>query len=175
MSIDETTSDRNKFTFLGIIDSDGVTKPFSSEEENYFIEQFEQEAYNSRKELKNNSGITSHKHDDLDEWINKIIDDQTLSQLDQYRNEFAHRLDSLENLKRELQIRPPQSIEKMLDILSIVLAKYNECFQSILSYTKSQHYLGVRGLKYDSLSRLKLADSMIKRKKLNNENSSDIN
>ncbi len=176
--IDNTPSDRSTFTFLGNIDSDGVERPFSSEEENDFIEQFEQEAYNSRKELRNNSGITSHKHDDLNEWINKILDDKILSQLDQYRNEFAHRLDSLENLKRELPIRHPQSIEsieQMLDIVSIVLTKYNDRFQTILGYTKSQHYLGVKGLKYDSLSRLKLADSMIQRKKLNNDNSSDIN
>ncbi|MDJ0727732.1 MAG: hypothetical protein QNJ38_21735 [Prochloraceae cyanobacterium] len=83
--IDETPSDRNTFTFLGILGFDGVKKPFSPEEENDFIEQFEQKAYNSRKKLRNNSGITSHKHDDLDEWINKIIDDETLSQLAQYQ------------------------------------------------------------------------------------------
>lgn len=172
--IDKTPRDRNTFTFLYTIGSDGIKRLFSSEEENNFIEQFEQKAYNSRKELRNNSGITSHKHDDLDEWINKIIDDETLSQLDRYRNEFAHRLDSLENLKRELQIRQPQSIEQMLNIVSKVLVKYNECFQTILGYTKSQHYLGVKRLKYDSLSRLKLANSIIKRKKLDNDNSSDI-
>ena len=168
--IDNAPSDRSTFTFLGNIDSDGVERPFSSEEENDFIKQFEQKAYNSRKELRNNSGITSHKHDDLNEWINKILDDKILSQLDQYRNEFAHRLDSLENLKRELPVRHPQSIEieKMLDIVSIVLAKYNECFQSILGYTNSQPYLGFKGLKYDSLSRLKLADYIIKRKNSNN-------
>ena len=125
--IDKTPSERNTFTSLGTIGSDGIKRPFSSEEENDFIEQFEQEAYNSRKELRNNSGITSHKHDDLDEWINKIIDDETLSQLAQYRKEFAHRLDSLENSKRELPNREPHShsIEKMLDIVSIVLTKYN--------------------------------------------------
>ena len=103
------------------------------------------------------------------------MDDEILSQLDKYRNEFAHRLDSLDNLKRELQNRQPKDIEEILNIINTALNSYYKCFQNILGYTKSQHYLGVTGLEYDSLSRLKLAESIIKKKKLNNDDSSDIN
>lgn len=171
---DQTPRDKNTYSFLGIIGSEGIKREFNSEKENYFIEKFEQKAYNSREKLKQQSGITSHKHEDLDQWVNKILDDEILSKLSQYRKEFAHRLDSLENLKRELEFRHPQSIEEMLDIVSVALNKYSECFQTILGYTKSQRYLGIKGIKYDSLSRLKLEYSIIRQRKANKENSSNI-
>ncbi|MEM8723259.1 MAG: hypothetical protein AAGE84_28900 [Cyanobacteria bacterium P01_G01_bin.39] len=142
-------------------------RPFTREEEDNFIKKREAEAYRSREALKKDSGITSYKHDDLDEWKNKILslDDGILSQLAQYRKEFAHRLDSLDNLKRELDVRQPQDIEEMLNTVSAALNSYYECFQNILGYTTSQHYLGVKGLMYDSLSRLKLADHILRKRK----------
>ena len=93
------------------------------------------------------------------------MDDEILSQLNKYRKEFAHRLDSLDNLKRELDNRQPQDIEEMLDTVSKALNSYYECFQNILGYTKSEHFLGITGLEYDSLSRLELAESILRRKK----------
>ena len=54
----------------------------------------------------------------------------------------------------------------MLNTVSTALDSYYKCFQDILKYTKSQHCLGVRGLQYDSPSRLQLADSILKRKKV---------
>lgn len=171
---DRTPRDRNTYSFLGTIDSEEIKREFTSEEENDFIKRLEQEAYNSREKLKLESGITSHKHEDLDQWVNKILDDETLLKLSQYRKEFAHRLDSLENLKRELQFRDPQSIQEMLNIVSVALNKYSKCFQTILGYTKSQQYSGIKGIKYDSLSRLKLADKIIRQRKANKENSSNI-
>lgn len=163
--IDKTPSNRNTFKFLGICQSNGKMRPFTLEEENNFINQVEEEAYKSRERLKRDSGITSYKHNDLDEWKNTILDRKILSELTKYRQEFAHRLDSLDNLKQELEVIKPQCIEKMLDIVSELLNSYYKCFQNILGYTKSQDYLGVQGLKYDSLSRLKLADSIINTRK----------
>lgn len=163
--IDKTPRDRNTYEFLGIFDSDGEMRPFTRDEENDFIEKREEEAYKNRKALRKDSGIISHQHNDLDEWIDKILNDGILSQLARYRKEFAHRLDSLDNLKRELEIRQSQDIEEMLNTVSVALDSYHKCFQNILNYTKSQHYLGVKGLRYDSLSRLKLADSIPKKEK----------
>lgn len=163
---DKTPSDRNTFEFLGFIDSNLEERPFTLEEKNDFIKKYEEEAYKSREALKRDSGIISHKHNDLDEWKNKILDDEILSQLDKYRNEFAHRLDSLDNLKRELQNRQPKDIEEILNIINTALNSYYKCFQNILVYTQSQQYLGVKGLKYDSLSRLKLAESIINEEKV---------
>jgi hypothetical protein len=162
---DKTPSDRNRYEFLGCFNSDREIRPFTMEEENDFIEKREEEAYKCREALKKDSGITSHQHNDLDEWINKVLDDRILSQLERYRKEFAHRLDSLDNLKRELEIRQPQDIQEMIDTVSVALNSYYKCFQNILGYTKSSHYLGVKGLRYDSLSRLKLADSILKKDK----------
>lgn len=162
---DKTPSDRNTYHFLGVFKSNGEMRPFTLEEENNLIEECEEEAYKSREALKRDSGITSHKHIDLDEWKNKILDDKILSQLAQYRKEFAHPLDSLDNLKRELQIRQPKDIEEILNTVNTVLNSYYKCFQNILGYTKSEHYSGVTGLEYDSLSRLKLADSIIEKEK----------
>ena len=94
---------------------------------------------------------------------NNILDNEILSQLAEYRKEFAHRLDSLDNLKRELDIRQPDDIKEMLDTANAALNSYYECLQNILGYTTSQHYLGVKGLRYDSLSRLKLAASILEK------------
>ena len=163
--VDKTPSNRDNYEFLGMIDSDGEMRPFTLEEKNDFINRHDEEAYKSREALKRNFGINSHKHNDLDEWMNKILDDEILSQLAKYRKEFAHRLDSLDNLKRELDNRQPQDIEEMLNTILKALTSYYECFQSILGYTKSQHYLGVKELRYDSLSRLKLAESILRREK----------
>ncbi|MFM2315391.1 MAG: hypothetical protein RLZZ04_4669 [Cyanobacteriota bacterium] len=166
---DKTPSDRNNYEFLGCFNSDGEMRPFTIEEKNDLIEKMEEEAYKCKEALKKDSGITSHQHSDLDEWINKVLDDKILSQLEQYRKEFAHRLDSLDNLKRELEIRQPQDIQEMIDTVSVALNSYFKCFQNILNYAKSQHYLGVKGLEYDSLSRLKLADSILEKEKPQDE------
>jgi hypothetical protein len=162
---DKTRSDKNTYEFLGCFNSDEEIRPFVMEEKNDFIEKMEEKAYKCREALKKDSGITSHQHDDLDEWINNVLDDRILFQLEQYRKEFAHRLDSLDNLKRELEIRQPQDIEEMIDTVLVALNSYYKCFKNILVYTRSQHYLGVRNLRYDSLSRLKLADSILKQEK----------
>jgi hypothetical protein len=157
---DKTPSDRNRSEFLGCFNSDEEMRPFTMEEENDLLEKMDEEACKSREALKKDSGITSHQHNDLDEWMNKVLDDKIFIQLQKYRKEFAHRLDSLDNLQRELEIRQPQDIQEMIDTVSVALNSYYKCFQDILGYTRSQHYLGVKGLRYDSLSRLKLADSI---------------
>ncbi len=157
--VDETSRDIKRYTFSYIFCSDGK-REFTPEEQREFIERSEERAYKARKESRDNSGITSCKHEDLDEWVDQIQNDTTLSQLDQYRNEFAHRLDSLDNLKRELQFESlNERIKEILDTISVVLVKYNKSLNNILGYTKSQHCLGIPGFEYDSLSRLKLWDS----------------
>ena len=171
--IDKTPSYRDTYTSSYIVSSDGRKRPLTQDKKNHLNNRSERKANESGEALKQNYGITSHKHDDLDKWISKIPDDGILPKLEQYRNEFAHRLDSLENSKRELQNRQPQNIEEMLDTISEVLNSYFQCFQNLLSYTTSQHYMGIEGLRYDSLYRLKLADNLFRTEKSkNNQNSS---
>ena len=164
---DKTPSNRDNYE-LGTLDSNGEIVQLAEEEDN-IINRIEKKAYKSREALKQNSGITSHNHNDLDEWVDKILDDETLSQLERYRKEFAHRLDSLDRLKRELNNSQPQDIKEMLDTVSKALNSYYKCFQNLLGYTKSQRYIRIRGLRYDSLSRLKLADSISRKEKAKNK------
>jgi hypothetical protein len=158
--VDKSPGDEGTYMFLGVIGSHGK-RNFTTEEKNNLIDEVEKEAYKSRKKLRDNFGITSHKHNEIDEWLNQILDNDVLAKIAQYRKEFAHRLDSLDNLKSELDIGSPDGVEQILDVVSIVLNTYNCCLQNILVYTRSELFLGVENFKYDSLSRLKLAESLI--------------
>ncbi|MEN9520464.1 MAG: hypothetical protein RLZZ381_3052 [Cyanobacteriota bacterium] len=132
-----------------------VNRPCTEEEKNTLIEMSEKENYEQRKQSRDLDGITSSEHSKLDEWVNQILDKEVLSELENYRNEFAHRLDSLDNLKRELLDGNPKCIHKMLDVVLKVLTEYEQSLQNILGYTKSLHCFGITNFHYDSLSRLK--------------------
>jgi hypothetical protein len=75
---------------------------------------------------------------------------------------YAHRLNSLENLKLELEPANVDSVEQMLNVVSTVLDTYKNCFKTILHYAKLEQFLGIRSFTYDSLSRLKLAEPYTK-------------
>jgi hypothetical protein len=77
-----------------------------------------------------------------------------------FREDFAHRLNTLEKLRRELYPSNPNEIENILNILLNVLCKYRNFLQNILGYTKSNKHSGIIDFEYDSLSRLKLSESI---------------
>jgi hypothetical protein len=129
--------------------------PFTEEEKNIYIKKREKEKYKQRSESRDLDGITSSDHSKLDEWVNQIVDKDVLSKLEKYRQEFAHRLDSLDNLKRELSCKTPECIDEMLNVALEVLTKYEQSLQNILGYTQSQHFLGITNFYYVSLSQLK--------------------
>ncbi|MGM3308815.1 hypothetical protein ACSQ6I_23025 [Anabaena sp. WFMT] len=155
--VDKTPGDENTYECLGIIGSHGK-RDCTTEEKNDMIQEIQKEEYESRKKIRDDFGITSHNHDEINEWFNQVLDEDISSKLDCYRNKFAHRLNNLENLKLEQNIGSPDNVEKILDVVSTVLDKYKCCLQDILGYTRSELFLGIENFKYDSLSRLKLAD-----------------
>jgi hypothetical protein len=134
-----------------------VDRPCTEEEKNTFIKMREKENYELRKQSRDLVGITSSEHSNIDERANQILDERVLSELENYRNEFAHRLDSLDNLKRELPCRKPKPkcIQKMLDVVLKVLTEHEQDLQNILSHTNCPVYLAKPNFHYDSLSRLK--------------------
>ncbi|MDD1413622.1 hypothetical protein MEN41_02800 [Dolichospermum sp. ST_con] len=154
--VDKTPGDENSYQCLGIIGSHGK-RDCTTEEKNDMIQK---EEYKNREEIRDNSGITSHNHDEINEWFNQVLDEDILSTLNEYRQKFAHRLDNLENLKLEQNIGSPDNVEKILDVVSTVLDKYKCCFQDIIVYTRSELFTGFDHFEYDSLSRLKLALSL---------------
>jgi len=157
--VDKTPGDENSYQCLGIIGSHGK-RDCTTEEKNDMIQEMQKEECKNRKEIKDDFGITSHRHDEINEWFNQVLDEDILSTLHNYRDKFAHRLDNLENLKLEQNIGSPDNVEKILDVVSTVLDKYKRCFQDILGYTRSESFTGFDHFEYDSLSRLKLALSL---------------
>lgn len=109
----------------------------------------------SRKELQQNSGITSSNHCDLNKWFESIQDGDLLQKLHDYRQEFAHRLDSLDNIGKELELTAYEDIDQRLSVVSQVIKNYKQRLQDILVYTTSVLYEGYSGIDYDSISRLK--------------------
>lgn len=152
--IDKTPRDENTYEWLDIICSDGK-KDFTNKEKNDFMQKLNEEAYRSRKKIRDNSGITSSNHDEIGKLLNQVLDKDTLKSLGDYRDKFAHRLDSLENLKLELKPSDPNSVAQVLDVVSTVLNTYMRWLQGVLVYTKSEQRIGIT-FEYDSLSRLKV-------------------
>ena len=157
--VDKTPRDRNAYIFSELFDSDGKSRNFTTKEENYFVQRIEKEAYESRQKTRNVSGITSHQHNEIDNWSSQILDKTASLNLEEYRNNFAHRLDSLEKLKLELEPANPDSVTQILNVVSTVLDTYKCCFQKILVYTRSEQFSGITDFEYDSLSRLELSES----------------
>lgn len=160
--VDKTPKNEEEYQWLGIISSDGMPKNFTAEEKNALMQYLKEEEYRSREKLRDDLGITSHNHDEIDERFNQVLDESTLSSLKEYRKRFAHRFDRLEKLELELELTNCDAIEQMLDVLSTVLNKYEFWLKNIILYTKSILHEGIVNFEYDSLSRLELAESVIR-------------
>lgn len=65
-------------------------------------------------------------------------------------------------MKLELLRSDSETIKQMLDAVSTILDAYKHAFQRLLLYTCSEQFDGVVGFEYDSLLRLKLAETHIK-------------
>jgi len=159
--VDKTPINENSIMWVGVIKSGEEVQEFSSEEKSHLIKGIEERAYVSRKEVRDAYGITSHKHDELDDWLSQLSDSDTLSKLAYYRDTFAHRLDSLEKLKLELAPVSIAEVKQMLDAVSSVLNTYKSHLEKILLYTTSVKHMGITNFQYDSLSRLELAERYI--------------
>ena len=57
--------------------------------------------------------------------MDAVVDRDQVRKLEAYRKEFAHRLDSLDNLKKELQMHHPHSMKEMLDVVASILESYD--------------------------------------------------
>jgi hypothetical protein len=114
-----------------------------------------QEELQARKSLKQSSGITSSKDCDLDQWLESIQDEDLVQELNNFRQKFAHRLDSLDNIDRELKLPSCEDMDQRLSVVFKVIENYKRRLQYILCYTTSDDYEGFVGIEYDSISRLK--------------------
>ncbi|NJM76737.1 MAG: hypothetical protein HC852_14290 [Acaryochloridaceae cyanobacterium RU_4_10] len=112
-------------------------------------------SFQSRKDIKEDSGITSSKHCDLDQWLEGIQDEESVRRLHDFRHDFAHRLDSLDNIVKELELPGYENIDQRLSVVSTVIEDYKRRLQNILVYTTSCCHEGFVGIEYDSISRLK--------------------
>lgn len=139
----------------------------TSEEKNYIYQQCKKAARSQQENSRSKFGFSSKKHEDIDEWLKKLLDkiNQQVEQLTNYRDKFAHRLNTLEKLKLELEWITPDEIESRINTVSIILETYKTYLQRILEYTISQHFLGSKSI-YDSLSRIKEKEVNLRNKKL---------
>jgi hypothetical protein len=139
---------------LGCITSSG--KREATYEEKVEAAQYaNKEGLQARKSLQQSSGITSSKDCDLDQWLESIQDEGLVQELNNFRQEFAHRLDSLDNIDRELKLPSFEDINQRLSVVSKVLGNYKQRLLDILVYATSVHHGGYAGIEYDSISRLK--------------------
>lgn len=150
MKIDE--SEIISFIDLGVFES-GSWRESSDEEKERYLQLLNEEALKARKELKNDFGPKSHNHFEMDQWMGEFSESETVGRLAQYRKKFAHRLDTLDNLKEELMINTPDTIKDMLDDIREFLDRYRSRFHGILGYTTSEDHEG-DGTDYISLSQM---------------------
>lgn len=155
--VDKSSAEKNSFIWLGI-ESEDKALDFTSEEKESLMKAWNERAYNERQKVRDGFGIASQNHDDLDEWLSHILDDDTLLKLGSYRDRFAHRLDSLKNLKMELKAIHPDGLAEILSTVEIVLDAYICCFRKMILYTTSEHFSGMSNFCYESLSRIMSAD-----------------
>lgn len=111
-----------------------------------------------RSKVKEKVGIKSHTHHDIDNWIQEYFNednDTNIKKLSEYRDLFAHRLDSIEKLMTELKLRVYSSKElmAMLDVVKIVLEKYKNKIKGIIVYMTSEKPI-INGFKYESLDKI---------------------
>ena len=153
MKVDEGTIDPDTVTDIGILTSGGWRES-SDEEKKERLQSLSKEELRSRNEMRDNVGPKSYRHPEMDEWMGSFSELETVSKLEQYRKKFAHRLDSLDNLKEELMVNSSNSIRDMLNTTYDLLNSYKSRFQDILGYTTSNCYEGIE-TEYISLSQMK--------------------
>ncbi|NJL40764.1 MAG: hypothetical protein HC899_31515 [Leptolyngbyaceae cyanobacterium SM1_4_3] len=156
--IDNSPIDRNSVIDLGIISSEGEMQRHTSEDMKAVMKHLNQKALAEKQNLKDTIGIKSYNHCELDEWKDQLLDKKLLTDLHTYRKDFAHRLNSLENLKKELALANSKNIEKALNVVSKVLSRYKQYLRGILFYTTSESYDG-NPLPYESLAKIELFES----------------
>lgn len=149
-----STNNQNNVVHLGIVGDDGI-RDASSDEISALIKASNKEAKSARKKQKEAVGIKSHKHSDMDNWMKDLIDKEVIEKLGKYRKDFAHRLNSLDNLKKETSVHTTSALLEMLNVVSTVLQQYKSSFQEILSYTTSTHFVGISNYRYDSIARIR--------------------
>lgn len=111
-----------------------------------------------RKNLRKESGITSKKHEDINDWMESITKNEDISELKTLRDNFAHSLNDIEKIENGMSFFDAQCIKSILKIISNILESYKKRFNELLTYTCSTCYDGVVGCYYDSFSRLKSYD-----------------
>jgi hypothetical protein len=143
-----------RIIFLPCISPSG-NRELAPEEKDKAAKIINEQGLKSREKIQKNSGIKSSKHSDLDQWLKDVQDEAPISKLGDFRKEFAHRLDTLHNICRELELPVFEELANRISVISSVLTTYKIRLQDILNYTASNHYEGVVGINYDSISRLK--------------------
>lgn len=152
--VDKTDSiSTDTFTHLGVFSSTG-RRDASIEEISSSIKTANKESLKNRKQLKNEGGIRSKSHVDIDNWMNSILDDVDIKKLKDLRDGFAHNLDQLEKIENGEAFYNSSSIGEMLNVIDGILKSYKESLNKILTYTCSTYCDGIIS-RYDSLSRLK--------------------
>lgn len=154
-------------TFIGIgVIGDEAIEEFNDEETDFLLDSLNKRALASRREAQRRVGISSHRHPELDQWIDSLIDKSLIEKLASYRKEFAHRFDSLDNLKRELQnVSTVKRLNAMIDVVTEILESYSSCINNIFAYAASTQY-EVSGFRYSSISAIRQFDENKGRKHL---------
>lgn len=153
VQISQSRVEPDTVIFLGKFTDNGVEEP-SNEDKRKYVKFLNQESLTARRNLRDKIGPKSHNHVEMDEWRNDFLDEEIALKLGKYRDEFAHRLNSLDKIQIELKLYHPVYIQEILDVISVVLNEYKSMFRGILSYTTANHYMDICGFRYDSLSRI---------------------
>ncbi len=137
----------SNFTYLGDPDNQG--------EVDSIIRVLNKKHIDVRKNLKKESGIKSKKHEDIDEWMNSIANNEEIKKLEKLRHDFAHSLDDIEKIENGTSFFNAQYIEKILITIGSILDSYKKRLNELLTYTCSTYHDEIVGGYYDSFSRLK--------------------
>lgn len=139
---------------LGVLTPSG-NREATHEEKIKAAKEINENCIQARQSLKENCGIQSSKHSDLDQWLENNQDCNLVCKLSQLRKNFAHRLDSLDSIRKELEFPVYEDLVRHLEVVSRVLENYKRALQqNILGYNTSSSYAGLCGINYDSISRI---------------------
>lgn len=142
---------------------------WSDQEKEEFIKNDYEINIAERKRFRDDQKITS----DMTEWKKYLITLlKDVEKLKKYRGDFAHRLDDIEKVKKELSISNSNEIQERINCASRVLETYKISLQSLVLHLTSKSYDGIVDFVYDSLSRLELFYEFSTNSK-NEENESD--
>jgi len=151
--VDQTEGSSDTLIDLGIFGSGGWQES-SEKEKDEHLKIRNEERLESRKRLRDHTAPQSHQHAEMDQWIDSLLNPVIVSNLHDYRKKFAHRLDTLDNLKEEMRVNHPKDIQDRLDTVNNLLSIYKSFFQDIIGYMTSVYYEGIKGIDYPSLSQI---------------------